>query len=73
MDLALKSLPTEFRWRYIIGETSNLGAARAISRPKQQSGQQYSEAIYWAVQALRLNGNTVSTAWASAQLKQPMS
>ena len=67
MNLALKGLPRGLRGQHIIVGASNLGAVRAIARPKQQSEQQYIEAIYQAVQTLRLNGNTVATSWTPAQ------
>ena len=62
-----KGLPRGLGGRHIIVGTSKLGAVRAIVRPKQQSGQQYIEAIYRAVKTLRLNGNAVVTAWAPSQ------
>ena len=67
IELALNGLPRGLRGRHIIVGTSNLGAVRAIARPKQQSGQQYIEGIYRTAQTLKRNGNTVSTAWAPAQ------
>lgn len=61
MDLALKGLPRGMRGRHVLVRTSNLGAVQAITRPKQQSGQQYIESIYRTVQPLKLNGNTAKT------------
>ena len=68
IDFALKALPRGMRGRRVILGASNLGALQAIARPKQQSGQQYIESIYRTVQTLKLNGNTVKTAWAPTKV-----
>ena len=68
MDLALKGLPRGMTGQHVLVGTSNLGALQAIAQPRQQSGQQYIESIYRTVQTLRLNGNTVKTAWAPTKV-----
>ena len=63
IETGLKCLSPYLIGRHITIFTSNQGAVRAASQPKQQSGQTSIKEIYETVHTLRKGGNSISLVW----------
>ena len=62
MAYALRSLPM-IRDRNVAVVTSNKAAVLSLGNPRQQSGQEYMQLIYEAIEKLREKGNRVAIEW----------